>query len=113
MDAYLSTVDEFIEDIPISDEMIQKIITFVIAKSYYKAGAVWEKDRSPDAHQSAFYLHLNMNVIFILMFGERTSEVNNVILMRDALDKIDHTIKVPLKLEKRVSANQSEDEMDL
>ena len=111
MDAYLTTADDFLE--PISDVIVQKIITFIIAKSYYKAGAVWEKDRSPEVHQNAFYLHLNMNVIFILMFGERTSDPNNnVILMRTALDKIDHTIKVPLKLEKRMSNNQSDDEND-
>ena len=110
MDAYLTTADDFMEDI--SDAMIQKIITFVIAKSFYKAGAVWEKGHSPGVHDNAFYLHLNMNVIFILMFGERTSKTNNVILMRDALDKIDHKIKVPLKLEKPVSPNQSDDEKD-
>ena len=108
MEAYLTTAYDFIEDIPISDEMTQKIITFVIAKSYYRAGAVWEKGYAPGTNQEAFYLHLNMNIIFILMFGERTAETNNVTLMRDALDKIDHTIKVPLKLEKRVSGNQSE-----
>ena len=56
MDAYLTTADDFLE--PISDVIVQKIITFIIAKSYYKAGAVWEKDRSPEVHQNAFYLQI-------------------------------------------------------
>ena len=96
---------DFHTEIP--EPTIIKIMTFIIAKTYYRAGAVWEKGKSPNA-QNAFYLHLNMNIIYILMFGERKSIKNNVILMRDALDKIDHNIKVPLKLEKRVSESKEQ-----
>ena len=33
-------------DEPVSDQVIQMIITYVIAKTYWKAGAIWEKGAS-------------------------------------------------------------------
>ena len=40
-----------------------------------------------------------MSVIYILTFGERTDELNNVMRMRNALDSIDQGIKIPMKIE--------------
>ena len=96
--------DDFQEEIAKPTQM--KIIHYIIAKTFFKAGAAWEKGHSPSA-QSAFYLHLNTNVIFILMFGERSPPQNsNIIQMRDALHEIPQNIKIPLKLEKRQESFQ-------
>ena len=82
-----------------SEQVIQQIITFIIAKTYWKAGAVWQTSQS----HSSFFLHLNMSVIYVLTFGERTGELTNVIRMRMALDAIDQSIKIPMKIEMQLS----------
>ena len=81
------------------------IITYVIAKTYWKAGAIWEKGASQSA-KDAFHVHLNMSVIYILTFGERTDELNNVMRMRNALDSIDQGIKIPMKIELQFRSRQ-------
>ena len=109
-EAYLSMSDDFFEDIP--RETFKKIIHFIIAKAYYRAGAAWEKGLSPAAW-NAFYLHLNTNIIFILMFGDKNElplEASNVIQMRDTLHEIPHDIKIPLRLERRRKSDTGEND---
>ena len=80
--------------------MLMQLLNYVIAKAYFRAGAAWEKGQSLTA-KSAFYLHLNSNIIFILMFGPRTPAMpESVILIRNALDGMKKDIKIPLKLER-------------
>ena len=100
-DAYLTMAVDYLEDIP--EQKLKQIINYIIAKAFFRAGAAWEKGASPAA-QSAFYLNLNTNVIFILMFGERgLPETSNVMQLRNAINDIDHNIKIPLKLERKKS----------
>ena len=68
-EAYLTMADDCFEGI--SAQAQKKIIDYIIAKTYFKSGSPWTKGESKSS-QNSFYLHLNTNVIFILMFGERS-----------------------------------------